>query len=324
MPPRAPRPESFTGIGLRAPHAAALLAHGADLGFVEVHSENFFGDDAAARQGLLAVRERWDISLHGVGLSLGAAAGVDAWHLERLARLVDEVQPVSVSDHAAFARARPDGHSTVHAADLLPLAFTPRALDILVANIGQVQERLQRRIAIENLSAYIAFEDDEIPEVEFLIEACRRSGCGLLLDLNNLVVNGVNRYRLRHGAEAHGFMGQQAALQQAQAEAMDFVWSLPPGIVRQIHLAGFRWPATPEAWVIDDHSQRVSPTVWSVYEAALDHLGPCATLIEWDTDLPPLAVLLDEARLAAQRLGALMGPEHGGQADLDDGDGDGL
>ncbi len=320
MPPRAPSPASFTGIGLRAPHAQALLAHGADLGFVEVHSENFFGDDAAARQGLLAVRQRWDVSLHGVGLSLGAAAGIDTWHLDRLARLVDEVQPVSVSDHAAFARARADGQTLVHAADLLPVAFTPGSVDILVANIGQVQDRLQRPIAIENLSAYIAFDDDAIPEVDFLVEVCRRSGCGLLLDLNNLVVNGINRYRLRHGEAAHGFMGQQAALQQAQAEAMDFVWSLPPGIVRQIHLAGFRWPATPEALVIDDHSQRVSPTVWSVYEAALDHLGPCPTLIEWDTDLPPLAVLLDEARLAAQRLGALMAPV---QADIDtQGDGD--
>ncbi len=303
-----PVPESLTGIGLRAPHAASLLANPAPLGFLEVHSENFFGGDAPERQGLLALRARYDISLHGVGLALGSAAGIDAWHLDRLAELVSAVQPVRVSDHAAFARGALSPGQMVHAADLLPLAFTPEGINILVRNITQVQERLQRPIAIEHLSACMAYADDQIPEVDFLIEVCRRSGCQLLLDANNLVVNGINRYRQRHGEAAHGFMGQQAALQQAQAEAMDWVWSLPPGMVSQIHLAGFRWPASPADLVVDDHSQRVSPTVWAVYEAALDHLGPCPTLIEWDVDLPPLPVLLDEARLATQALKAVMAP----------------
>ncbi len=308
MRPTPPRPESLTGIGLRAPHAAALLALRAPLGFLEVHSENFFGGDAPARQGLMGLRAHYDVSLHGVGLSLGAAAGIDPWHLDRLAELVNTVQPVRVSDHAAFARGKPDGVNTVHAADLLPLAFTPASVDILAGNITQVQDRLRRPIAIEHLSAYIAFADDQIAETDFLMEVCRRTGCHLLLDLNNLVVNGINRYRRQHGEAAHGFMGQQAALAQAQAEAMDWVWSLPPGVVSEVHLAGFRWPATADALVIDDHSQRVSPTVWAVYEATLDHLGPCPTLIEWDTDLPPLAVLLDDARLAAQALKAVMAP----------------
>jgi uncharacterized protein (UPF0276 family) len=303
-----PAPESLTGIGLRAPHAASLLAQRAPLGFLEVHSENFFGGEAAERQGLLALRAQYDVSLHGVGLALGSAVGIDAWHLDRLAELVATVQPVRVSDHAAFARGAPDGQHTVHAADLLPLAFTPESIDILVRNITQVQDRLQRPIAIEHLSACMAYADDQVPEVDFLIEVCRRSGCQLLLDANNLVVNGINRYRRRHGDAAHGFMGQQAALQQAQVEAMDWVWSLPPGLVNQIHLAGFRWPAGPNDLVVDDHSQRVSPTVWAVYEAALDHLGPCPTLVEWDVDLPPLPVLLDEARLAAQALKAVMAP----------------
>ncbi len=306
--PVRPRPAQLTGIGLRAPHAAAVLQQLPDLGFLEVHSENFYGQQAAERQGLLALRAHYDISLHGVGLSLGAAAGIDEAHLKRLAELVDAVQPVRVSDHAAFSSARPDGPQVVHAADLLPLARTREAIDILSANIGRVQDALQRRIAIEHLSAYIGFEDDQVPEVDFLIEVCMRTGCALLLDANNLVVNGLNRYRRRHGAAAHGAMGQVAALQHAQAEAMDFVWSLPPGLVTEVHLAGFRWPTTADAVVVDDHSQRVSPTVWAVYEAALDHLGPLPTLIEWDTDLPPLSVLLDEARLAADRLGLLMGP----------------
>jgi len=307
--PVSPRPAQLTGIGLRAPHAAAVLQQLPDLGFLEVHSENFYGQQAAERQGLLALRAHYDISLHGVGLSLGAAAGIDEAHLRRLAELVDAVQPVRVSDHAAFSSGRPDGPQVLHAADLLPLAFTPACIDILVANIGQVQDRLQRRIAIEHLSAYIAFEDDQVPEVDFLIEVCRRSGCALLLDANNLVVNGLNRYRRRLGAAAHGPMGQVAALQHAEAEAMDFVWSLPPGLVSEVHLAGFRWPAHADALVVDDHSQRVSPSVWAVYEAALDHLGPVPTLIEWDTDLPPLSVLLDEARMAADRLAVLLSPD---------------
>ncbi|HEX5354623.1 MAG TPA: DUF692 domain-containing protein [Aquabacterium sp.] len=297
-------PSSLIGIGLRQPHAQALLTQRPALGFVEVHSENFFAEGGSAIQALLEVRAHYPISLHGVGLSLGSASGLDEAHLDRLARLVEQIDPVRVSDHASFARVQPAGPTSpgaVHASDLLPLAFTPASQDALVANIQRVQDRLRRPILIENLSAYMAYEDDQIPEIEFLIQTCQRAGCQLLLDLNNLVVNGLNRARRLHWQDSPGNEpDRERATHQARAEALDFVWSLPPGMVGQIHLAGFRWPAQPDQLVIDDHSQRISPAVWDAYDMALNHLGEVPTLIEWDVDLPPLAVLLDEARLAAE------------------------
>lgn len=310
-------PSSLIGIGLRQPHAQALLTQRPRLGFVEVHSENFFAEGGSAIQALLEVRAHYPVSLHGVGLSLGSASGVDEAHLDRLARLVEQVSPVRVSDHASFAHVHParDGASgAVHASDLLPIAFTAASMDVLVANIQRVQERLRRPILIENLSAYMAYEDDQIPEVEFLIQTCRRAGCQLLLDLNNMLVNGLNRARRLHWQDAPGSEpDRERAIQQARAETLDFVWSLTPGMVGQIHLAGFRWPDQPDQLVIDDHSQRVSPAVWDAYDMALNHLGEVPTLIEWDVDLPPLAVLLDEARLAAEVISASRGEQ-----DMDD------
>lgn len=310
-------PASLIGIGLRQPHAQSLMAQRPALGFVEVHSENFFAEGGSAIQALLAVRAHYPVSLHGVGLSLGSASGVDEGHLSRLASLVEQVAPVRVSDHASFAHVRPAGAHTpgaVHASDLLPLAFTQASQDVLVANIQRVQDRLRRPILIENLSAYMAYEDDQIPEIEFLIQTCRRSGCQLLLDLNNLLVNGLNRARRLHWQHEPGSEpDRDRAIQQARAETLDFVWSLPPGMVGQIHLAGFRWPERPDQLVIDDHSQRISPAVWDAYDMALNHLGEVPTLIEWDVDLPPLAVLLDEARLAADVISTSRGEQ-----DMDD------
>jgi uncharacterized protein (UPF0276 family) len=294
------------GIGLRQPHAQTLMTQRPELGFVEVHSENFFADGGAGLQALKEVRSHYPVSLHGVGLSLGSASGVDEVHLERLARLVAQIDPVRVSDHASFARVVPAGpcapgaSGAVHASDLLPIAFTPASLDIVIANIQHVQDSLQRPILIENLSAYMAYEDDEMAEVEFLMQVCRRAGCQLLLDLNNLFVNGLNQARRAHWQiEPNSEPDRALALHQARVQALDFVWSLPTDMVGQIHLAGFRWPEQADQLVIDDHSQRISPAVWNVYEMALNHLGELPTLIEWDVDLPPLAVLLDEVRLAA-------------------------
>lgn len=267
------------GVGLRQPHYAALLAEPPPLGFVEVHSENFFADGGAALAVLHEARSHWPVSLHGVGLALGSAAGLDAWHLERLARLVQRIEPVRVSDHACFARApRQSGAAPVHASDLLPLAFTQAALDILVANVQQVQERLRRPILVENLSAYLHWADDALPEPAFFNALARRSGCGLLLDLNNLVVNALNE-----GADA-------------VATACAWVDAIDPAIVGEIHLAGYHNAGD---IVIDDHGSRVHDDVWQVYRHALRRLGPRPTLIEWDTDLPALPVLLDEARRAA-------------------------
>ena len=266
----------IAGIGARAPHYAALIEAPLPLPFVEVHSENFFADGGASLAVLADLRERYPVSLHGVGLALGSAAGLDDWHLERLARLVQRFEPVRVSDHACFARApRRAGAALVHAADLLPIAFTEASLEILVRNVTRVQERLRRPIAVENLSAYLAYADDCIAEPEFLAQLCKRAGCTLLLDVNNLMVNALNARAADPVAACNAWLDR-----------------LPPGSVAEIHLAGYHQS---DDIVIDDHGSRVRPGVWQVYRHAVRRFGPLPTLVEWDTDLPALDVLLDEA-----------------------------
>jgi uncharacterized protein (UPF0276 family) len=272
------------GIGWRQPHYGELLERRPALGFVEVHSENFFGDGGAALGVLERGREHYPVSLHGVGLALGSAVGLDPWHLDRLAALVQHIDPVRVSDHASFARAPlQSGQIAVHGADLLPIAFTPASLDIMARNVEQVQQRLRRPIAVENLSAYLRWADDSLDEAHFFNELARRSGCALLLDLNNLVVNAINR-------------GEEPV-----ASARRFVDAIDARQVAEIHLAGFdaRGPV-----VVDDHGSRVHEPVWQVFAHAMARLGERPTLIEWDTDIPPLDVLLDEA----QRARSLMQP----------------
>lgn len=278
------------GIGLRQPHYREWAERRpAALGFVEVHAENFFADGGAALAVLEGVRAAHDVSVHGVGLALGSAAGIDAWHLERLARLVERIEPVLVSDHACFARAPlAAGGTVLHAADLLPIAFTPASLDILAANVQRVQDRLKRPLLVENLSAYLSFDDaDQWPEPEFFARLVARTGCGLLLDVNNLVVNALNAARER----GHG--DDEAAV---VAEACRHVDALPAHAVGEIHLAGY---CDAGALVIDDHGSRVHAPVWAVYRHALARLGERPTLVEWDTDVPALDVLLDEAAMAA-------------------------
>ena len=271
------------GIGLRQPHFAQVLDALPPLGFVEVHSENFFADGGAALQVLHAARAHYAVSLHGVGLALGSAAGVDPWHLDRLARLVARIDPVRVSDHACFARAAMvPGGAVLHGNDLLPIAFNDASLDILCANVARVQDRLQRPVLVENLSAYLSFSDDAIPEPEFLAALCRRSGCGLLLDVNNLMVNALN-----------------AQVADPLAHCQAFVDALPAGIVGEIHLAGY---CEADGIVIDDHGSRVRPDVWRVFAHALQRFGTVPTLVEWDTGLPALEVLLGEAEQASALL----------------------
>jgi len=279
---------SQVGIGLRQPHYREWAERRPALGFVEVHSENFFADGGAALAVLEGVRARHAVSLHGVGLALGSAAGVDAWHLESLARLVERVQPVRVSDHACFARAPlAVGAQAVHAADLLPIAFTPAQLDLLCENVQRVQERLARPLLVENLSAYLSFATcDALDEAEFFVRLVRRTGCALLLDVNNLVVNAIN-------AERDGRPGAASPVEAACA----FVDALPRDAVGEIHLAGHRDTG---GLVIDDHGSRVAESVWRVYGHAIARFGRVPSLLEWDTDLPALDVLLDEADTAAR------------------------
>ena len=278
-------PAADVGVGLRQPHYAALLEARPALAFLEVHSENFFADGGAALAVLHEARAAYPISLHGVGLSLGSACGLDDWHLERLASLVERIEPLRVSDHASFARApRRPGAAPSHLNDLLPVAFTEAALAIMVDNVTRVQERLRRPILVENLSAYLRWADDALAETEFLGALARRSGCGLLLDVNNLVVNALNR-----GEEPVG-------------AACAWIDAIDPHAVGEIHLAGYTDAGD---IVIDAHASRVAPPVWQVYRHALARLGPRPSLVEWDSELPPLEVLLGEAEEAARLQRAL-------------------
>jgi len=258
-------PETAVGIGLRQPHYREAFERRPALGFVEVHSENFFHDGGASLHALERARERWPVSLHGVGLSLASADALSGSHLDKLARLVERVEPALVSEHLCWG-----GVGGVHFNDLLPMPYTRESLALMVERVGRVQERLGRTILVENLSAYVEFRDCEMTETAFLAELSRRSGCGLLLDVNNLYVNAVN----------FGF-DPEARLAE-----------LPGAAIGEMHLAGHH---VGEDCLVDTHDTRVCDAVWSLYASACRRFGPRPTLIEWDAKLPALDVLLDEA-----------------------------
>ncbi len=261
MPPRA-------GIGLRAPHYAAVWERRPSVALLEVHSENFFGDGGEPLAWLERFRGAYPLSFHGVGLSLGSADPLDDRHLARLEALVRRFEPALVSEHLSWSSI-----ASRHANDLLPLPFTEEALDHVVERIGQVQDRLGRQILVENVSTYMTFAQSALPESEFVTEVVRRSGCGLLLDVNNLWVNACN-----HAFDPRAYL-----------DAID------AGMVRELHLAGYEAEGS---LLIDTHATRVSAEVWALYREALRRFGPRPTVVEWDADIPPLDVLLDEARQA--------------------------
>lgn len=280
MNPSANLSKTAVGVGLRHPHYTAFeyadLTELAPAQFVEVHSENFFADGGAARALVRRVRERMPVSLHGVGLGLGNANGLRAPHLAKLKALVDEIEPALVSEHACWTAAAAGG-SEIALNDLLPLPHTRHALNTLCSHIDEVQTLLKRRILVENTTAYVRFASDEMSEGQFLAAAAQRTGCGILLDLNNLHINAVH-------------FGFDAARELAH---------LPPDVIGQMHLAGHL--VTPDG-LVDDHGSRVTPAVWQLYDAALRRFGALPTLIEWDTDIPALDVLLAEAATAQSRM----------------------
>lgn len=282
---RYPAAASSVGIGWRHPHYAALLEQQPALDFIEVHSENFFAPGGAALAVLREGREHYAVSLHGVGLSLGSASGLDRGHLEQLARLVDVIDPVRVSDHASFARG-PDRHAN----DLLPVPLTRAALDVMCANVQQVQDRLRRPIAVENLSAYLRWRDADMGETDFLNTLARRTGCQLLVDVNNVYVNALN-------AQLRG------ETDDPLADARRWLDAVQPEHVAELHLAGH---ANGGDIVIDDHGSRVCGAVWSLHAHAVQRFGAVPTLIEWDTDVPPLDVLLDESQRARSVIGGVL------------------
>ena len=270
-PPRAQAIPASAGIGLRAPHTQHLLDTLPKLDWVEVHSENYFGHGIPL-QALKQVRETYAISLHGVGLSVGSTDVLDAGHLAQLRRLIDCIEPGLVSEHLSWSSV--DGQ---YFNDLLPLPYTDEALAHVSERLTVIQERLGRRILIENISSYLQLCASAIPEWEFLTALAERTGCGILLDVNNLYVNATN-----HGIDPHRYLQ-----------------SLPVWAVHEIHLAGFTRKSFEDGEIlIDTHSRRVDAEVWQLYAEAIARFGPTPTLIEWDSDLPPLQVLLDEAAKA--------------------------
>ncbi len=261
------------GIGLRAPHVAAVLATRPALGWLEVHAENYMGGGPAL-VALEQLRREYPLSVHGVGLSLGSAAPLNTRHLTRLQQLVERLEPALVSEHLAWSIA-----GGVYLNHLLPLPYTEESLGIVAQHIQQTQEVLQRPILLENPSSYLRFTDSVIPETEFLSTLVRRTGCGLLCDVNNIYVSCCN-------------LG---------GDPVAYLDALPAQAIGEIHLAGHAVnDADGQTILIDDHGAAVVPAVWALYAHALARFGPVSTLIEWDTNIPDLPVLCDEAHTAAQ------------------------
>ncbi len=262
------------GIGLRARHYPEFSGARPAAGWLEVHSENYFGAGGRERAVLESLRRDYPLSLHGVGLGLGSAEGYSARHEEKLCALVKWVEPAFVSEHLCWSTA-----AGRHYNDLLPLPYTEEALALVAGRVARLQERLGQRLLVENVSCYLEPGPHDMDEGEFLAALVRRTGCGLLLDVNNLYVNQVN-------------LGRDAEVQMRALDAES---------VCEIHLAGF---FRGEHRLIDTHGARVAEAVWQLYESALGRFGPVATLIEWDTDVPALDVLLEEAAKAQARLDA--------------------
>lgn len=283
-----PQPNALIGVGLRHSHYSQALENNAlnqQVDFVELHAENFFADGGIALTLLKDVSDKYQVSIHGTSLGLGSNMPVPNDVLKRFAQVVELSQAKWVSEHLCFNRAQVNGQ-TLHSGDLLPLAYNQKSLNILTDNIAQVQDTLGRPILIENLSAYIKAslldknQTDNMSEFEFLIALCEQAGCGLLLDINNLIVNALN---------------------QGQSNIVDHVYSqiktLPANIVGEIHLAGFSDKQV-NGFIVDDHANAVSDHCWELYKKSKDLFGNVPTLIEWDNDLPTWEVLVGEAQKA--------------------------
>lgn len=262
------------GIGLRAPHYREVLDTQPGLNWVEVHSENFFGGGAPLHT-LFKVRENYPVSLHGVGMGLASTTPLNEEHLSALARLCADVQPAAVSEHLCWNAA-----ADMVINDLLPFPYTREALMHVASRVDQVQERLGRQLLVENLSSYLSFPHSEMSEGEFLAELTKRTGCGILFDVENLYVNVRNL-----GVDADAFIS-----------------AIPSAAVKEYHLAGY---SMRDGCLVDTHDHPVYPEVWELYESVLHQIGPRPTLIEWDSDIPALSVLMGEAARAQQRLDAL-------------------
>jgi uncharacterized protein (UPF0276 family) len=270
LPPRA-------GLGLKTGHFREVLGTQPDIGFFEVHAENYMVAGGPFHHFLGLIREQYPLSLHGVGLSIGAEGSLDVQHLQRLAELIERYQPQSFSEHLAWS-----SHGPVFLNDLLPLAYDTPTLNRVCEHIDQVQNTLKRPMLLENPATYLAFQRSTIDEAQFISEVIRRTGCGLLLDVNNVYVSCINHQR----------------------DPLAYLDSLPLHAVGEIHLAGFAEDSDSlgDRLLIDDHGAPIDQAVWALYQQALERTGPMATLIERDNQVPAFNVLLAEARQADELL----------------------
>lgn len=269
----APKIPARSGLGLKAEHYRAILDTAPDLGFFEIHAENYMGDGGPPHRYLSAIRERYPVSLHGVGLSIGGRGPLDRDHLKRLRALSDRYQPGLFSEHLAWST-----HDSGYLSDLLPLPYTAETLQRVCDHIDETQEAMGRQMLLENPSSYLTFEESTIAEADFIAEIARRTGCGLLLDVNNVFVSAKN----------------------LKTDALSYIDAYPLQHVQEIHLAGHdaMTDAEGEDLLIDAHGSQVAPGVWGLYAEVLARTGPLPSLIERDNNVPPLDALLDEARLA--------------------------
>jgi uncharacterized protein len=277
-----PAATALSGVGFKAGHLQPLFERGAaafvgGAGFLEVHAENYMVDGGPMLRALERVRAQWPLSIHGVGLSIGGAGPLDTQHLARLEHLLRRFEPTWFSEHLAWS-----SHGGHWFNDLLPMPYDQATLDRVCHHVDEVQERLQRRLLLENPSTYLEFDSSTMDEASFLAEVVRRTGCSLLLDVNNAYVSGVN-----HGRDPWHMI-------------QTLVDAVPAGTVAEIHLAGFAedLDAAGDRLLIDHHGAAVDGAVWQLYARTIERLGPVPTLIERDNHLPPLAALEAEAQRA--------------------------
>lgn len=273
---------NLPGVGFKPEHFAAIRTDAAGIGFFEVHAENYMGAGGLPHKQLATIRADHALSIHGVGLSIGGARGLDADHLARLRHLCDQYQPDSFSEHLAWS-----SHGDAFLNDLLPLPYTAETLRLVCDHVDQVQAALGRQILLENPATYLCFAQSTIPETEFLHEIARQTGCGLLLDVNNVFVSCTN-----HGTDPRAWLA-----------------AFPLHLVGEIHLGGHDTEALPSGpLLIDSHGRAVADPVWALFAEVIAKAGPVPTLVEWDNDLPDWPVLAAEAArardiLAAERIG---------------------
>jgi uncharacterized protein (UPF0276 family) len=266
------------GLGFKPEHFAQIAQDRPDLGFFEVHAENYMGDGGAPHRQLAALRADYGLSLHGVGLSIGGPDRLDRDHLGRLRGLIDRYRPDSFSEHLAWS-----SHGGEYLNDLLPLPYTPETLALVCGHIDEVQDALGCRMLLENPSTYVLFEQSTLSETDFLAEIARRTGCGLLLDVNNVFVSATNH----------------------RTDPRQYLADFPLDAVGEIHLGGHAEEELPSGpLLIDDHARPVADPVWTLYAETIARTGPLPTLIEWDNDVPAFPVLLAEAQRADRILHA--------------------